>query len=206
MRTSRRLAALGVAALVSTSALAAAPASAMTGTNPLSAVLTADNKGYDKNSKDFDILTAAVLAVLDAKPDSAVKVLTDGTTPLTAFIPTDKAFMNLVKSLTGKTPKTEKATFNAVASLGIDKVESILLYHVIPGSTIMSPDALKSNGAKLDTAAAGKVLKVGVKGTTITLTDYSKKPFAKVILAGVDINKDNAQVAHAIDKVLMPTK
>lgn len=206
MRTTRRLAALGVAALFSTSALAAAPATATTGTNPLSAVLSTDTKGYDKNAKDFDILTVAVLAVLDAKPESPVKVLTDGTTALTAFIPTDKAFMNLVKSLTGKTPKTEKAAFNAVASLGIDKVESILLYHVVPGSTIMSPDALKSNGAKLDTAAAGKVLKVGVKGTTITLTDYSKKPFAKVILAGVDINKDNAQVAHAIDKVLMPTK
>ena len=70
----------------------------------------------------------------------------------------------------------------------------------------MSPDALKANGATLETALAGKVLKVSVKGTTITLTDYSKKPYAKVILSAVDINKDNAQVAHGIDKVLMPTK
>ena len=161
---------------------------------------------FDKNGKDFDIVTAAVLAVLKAKPESPVKVLTDGMTPVTAFIPTDRAFMNLVKSLTGKMPKSEQATFNAVAGLGIDKVEQILQYHVIPGATIMSPDALKANGAKLETALAGKVLKVSVKGTTITLTDYSKKPYAKVILSAVDINKDNAQVAHGIDKVLMPTK
>ena len=106
--TTRRLAALGVAALFAASGLAAAPASAMSGTNPLSAVLTAQT-GFDKNGKDFDIVTAAVLAVLKAKPESPVKVLTDGMTPVTAFIPTDRAFMNLVKSLTGKMPKSEQA-------------------------------------------------------------------------------------------------
>lgn len=204
--TTSRAIALGVAALFAASGLAAAPASAMTGTNPLSAVLTADKSGFDKNSKDFDILTAAVLAVLDAKKDSPVKVLTDGTVALTVFIPTDAAFMRLVKSLTGKTPKTEKAAFTTVAGLGIDKVEQILLFHVVPGTAIMSPDALKANGAKLTTALSGKVLKVTVKGTKITLGDYSKLVDPVVILSGVDINKDNAQVAHAINAVLLPTK
>lgn len=206
IHTRRAIAALAAAALTAVS-FGIAPANAAEGTNSLAAVLTAKTPAYDKNSKDFDILTKAVLTVIEAKPDSAVKVLTDGTVALTAFIPTDRAFMNLVRALTKKMPKTEKAAFDAVAGLGIDKVEQILLFHVVPGSTILSPDALKSNGASLDTALAGKVLKVSVKGTTIRLADYNTKMTnPKVILSAVDINKGNLQVAHGIDAVLMPTK
>lgn len=176
------------------------------GTNSLAAVLTAKSS-YDKNKKNYDILTAAVLAVLKAKPSSAVKVLTDGNTALTAFIPNDGAFLNLVKALTGKMPMTEAAAFKTVASLGIPKVEQILLFHVVPGDAILSGDALKANGASLQTAATGKVIKVGVKGTKITLTDYNTKlKNPVVILSQVDINKGNKQVAHGIDAVLMPTK
>lgn len=206
-RFTRVAAAAAAAGLAATTIAGVGPAQANTGTNSLAAVLTATTPAYDKNGQDFDILTKAVLTVLDAKPDSAVKVLTDGTVALTAFIPTDRAFMNLVRSLTKKMPKTEKAAFTAVAGLGIDTVEQILLFHVVPGSTIMSPDALKANGASLDTALAGKVLKVSVKGTTIRLADYNKKlADPKVILKAVDINKGNVQVAHGIDAVLMPTK
>jgi uncharacterized surface protein with fasciclin (FAS1) repeats len=176
------------------------------GTKSLASILTAKSS-YDKNRNNFDILTAAVLAVLTAKPDSAVKVLTDGDVALTAFIPTDGAFMKLVKALTKKTPKSESAAFKVVAGLGIDTVESILLYHVVPGDAILSPAALKANGATLTTALAGKTIKVGVKGTKITLNDYNKKlanPF--VNLNQVDINKGNKQIAHGIDFVLLPTK
>lgn len=206
IRTTRALAA-AVAAVVAAAAFGTAPASAATGTNSLAAVLTATTPAFDKNGRDFDILTKAVLTVLDAKPDSSVKVLTDGTVALTAFIPTDRAFMNLVRSLTKKMPKTEKAAFDAVAGLGIDKVEEILLFHVVPGASILSPDALKSNGASLSSALMDKSLKVSVKGTTIRLGDYNKKlADPKVILSAVDINKGNVQIAHGIDGVLMPTK
>ena len=199
----RTAVAIAAAALIAT----AAPAQAASGTNSLAAVLTAKTPAFDKNGNDFDILTKAVLTVIEAKPDSTVNVLTDGTVALTAFIPTDRAFMNLVKSLTKKMPKSEKAAFDAVAGLGIDTVETILLYHVVPGSTILSPAALKSNGASLETAADMKVIKVSVKGTTIRLGDYNKKlSDPKVILKAVDINKGNLQVAHGIDAVLMPTK
>lgn len=176
------------------------------GTKSLASVLTAKDS-FDRNRKNYDILTAAVLAVLEAKPDSAVKVLTDGNTALTAFIPNDGAFMKLVKALTGKNAKNESAALKTVASLGIPKVEQILLYHVVPGDAILSGDALKANGASLQTAATGKVIRVGVKGTKITLTDYNKKlKNPVVILSQVDINKGNKQVAHGIDAVLMPTK
>ena len=42
----------------------------------------------------------------------------------------------LVQSLTGKKPKTEKATFKAVAKLGVNTIETVLLYHVVVGPAI----------------------------------------------------------------------
>jgi len=175
------------------------------GTKSLAAVLTAKSS-FDTNARNFDILTAAVLAVLKAKPNSKVKVLTDGKVALTAFIPTDGAFKALVAALTGKAATTEKATFETVAGLGISKVEQILLYHVVPGAAILSENALKANGASLKSALAGKVIKVSVMGTKIELRDYSALKNPTVILSAVDINRGNRQVAHAIDAVLLPTK
>jgi uncharacterized surface protein with fasciclin (FAS1) repeats len=107
--------------------------------------------------------------------------------------------------LTGKTLKTEQAVANAVMGLGAKTVEKVILYHVIVGDPILSPDALKANGAKLN-AASGETVGVSVKGTTITLIDKVKKyKNPTVILAAVDINKGNKQVAHAINQVLLPT-
>ena len=74
-------------------------------------------------------------------------MLADGNTALTAFMPTDRAFQRLVRSLTGSTPRTEKKTFAAVAGLGIDTVETVLLYHVVPGATVTYKQALKADGA-----------------------------------------------------------
>lgn len=120
-------------------------------------------------------------------------------------MPTDAAFRNLVKYLTGKTLKSERAVANAVMSLGAETVEKVILYHVIVGDPILSPDALKANGAKLN-AASGETVGVKVSGTTITLIDKVKKhKNPVVILSAVDINKGNKQVAHAINQVLLPT-
>ena len=82
MRTStiKRAAALGAAALIGATALVAAPAAnaANDGTTSLATVLKAGQAKFDKDDKDYDIVTKAVEAVLAAKPDSAVKVLADG--------------------------------------------------------------------------------------------------------------------------------
>lgn len=200
----QRLVTMGLAA-----ALAASfgiPAQAADGSNSLASVLTAKSS-YDSNSNNYDILTAAVLAVLKAKPESSVKVLTDGTVALTAFIPNDGAFQKLVGALTNKNPGSEEATFNAVAGLGIDTVEQVLLYHVVPGTAIASPDALKANGATLNTALTGKSISVSVTGTTITLGDQdSIAANPTVILSQVDINKGNKQLAHGINSVLLPVQ
>jgi uncharacterized surface protein with fasciclin (FAS1) repeats len=178
---------------------------ATTGTKPLATVLAPYAGSWNKNWNDYNIVTHAVFAVLKAKPTSAVGVLANGKVALTAFVPNDRAFQILVKELTGKSIHTEAGVFAAVASLGIPTVEAVLLYHVVPGATITSAQALKANGATLKTAL-GSTIKVRVyRGPVISLWDKdrnSRNP--RVILSQVDINKGNVQIAHGIDRVLRP--
>ncbi len=171
-------------------------------------MLTADKSGFDRNGRDFDILTAAVLAVLKAKPASPVAVLTDGGTALTAFVPTDTAFEKLVADLQGtRRLPGEKAAFTAVAGLGIDTVEAVLLYHVVPGATIDRRAALKSDGAKLVTATGASVT-VDVTGwcfaRQVRLIDADRSDRDPRVVK-FDINRGNRQIAHAIDAVLRPS-
>ncbi|MEI6362863.1 MAG: fasciclin domain-containing protein [Actinomycetes bacterium] len=209
-KNTTRVAALGAAALIGATALISAPAAsaANDGTASLATVLNVGKAKFDSNDKDFDVLTKAIEAVLANKPNSAVKVLADGNTAVTAFIPTDRAFKNLASVLSNKKVNTEAGAFKVVAGLGIDTVESVLLYHVVPGATIMSGDALKANGAKLKTALADKVIRVRVTSApAIILGDYNPKlANPRVNLDQVDINKGNKQVAHGINAVLLPTK
>jgi uncharacterized surface protein with fasciclin (FAS1) repeats len=215
MRTKRFL--TGGAALMAATALAATvvtgstaqAATAKVGTTSLATVLTSDGNKFDSNPRDFDILTQAALAVLAAKPASPVSVLTDGTVRLTAFAPNDGAFKRLASSLAGRDIKRERAAFLAVAGLGIDTVERVLLYHVVAGATITAKMALASDGAKLATAA-GPSLTVVVKGAgtkhaSVWIKDRNKSTtLAKVIVP--DINKGNKQIAHGINAVLLPAK
>lgn len=212
VRLGTRGVAVAAAALLACG-VAASPAAATNtpkpnGNKSLAAVLTSDKSGFDHNSKDFDILTAAVKAVLKAKPKSPVGVLADGKTPLTAFIPTDGAFQQLVAELKGSHHwLSESKTFAAVAGLGIDKVEAILLYHVVPGATVDRAAALKSDGAELKTAT-GAVLSVDVrtywhtKSVRLVDADTNDRDPRVVVF---DINKGNKQIAHAIDRVLRPS-
>jgi uncharacterized surface protein with fasciclin (FAS1) repeats len=223
MRISRRAAgaaagvtlALGASTAVAAPAANAASAQASTaaassvaathhklGTRSLVSVLLADRTGYDANGKDFDILTAAVKAVLTAKPNSAVGVLGNGKVALTAFIPNDDAFRILVRDLAGKSPKSEADVFKAVAGLGIPTVEKVLLYHVVPGKTITAKVALRSNNAYL-TTAAGPTIKVRVTKSGLFLQDKDPNSRNPKVIA-VDINKGNRQIAHAINRVLRP--
>jgi Fasciclin domain len=210
-RTVSGIAAGLVAGLLGTT-FAAAPANAQTtalGERSLAAVLTSDGNQFDRNWYDYDIVTEAVLAVLAAKPNSPVKLLTDGSVPLTAFIPNDRAFQLLVRDLTGRWIWSEKGVFSKlVDAVGVDAIENVLLYHVVPGATILAKDALKADGATLATALPGAGITVQVKSRVfklIVLKDLDRNdanplvnPFA------LDINKGNKQVAHGILLVLRP--
>ena len=204
----RRIATMGAALLVAGAlAIGAAPtASAHTssgGNRSLASVLAKDGSGFDRNWNDFDIVDNAVQAVLKAKPNSAVKVLADGKTPVTAVLPTDRAFRILVKDLTGTSYHSEKQVFTAVAGLGIDTVEAVLLYHVVPGATITYKQALRSNGAALTMASGGSVT-VKVRSRVFVRLVDADPDDANPYVVKANINKGNKQIAHGIDRVLRP--
>lgn len=197
-----------VTATLAGTTLAAAPAQAadsshrVAGHRSLATVLGAD-KGYDRNRQDFDILEKAVTAVLAARPNSPVDVLTHGRTRLTAFIPTDAAFRRLVRDLTGRAPRTERGTSQALTRVaGIDTIEAVLLYHVVPGKTLGSRRVARLGGASLTTAGGGQIT-VRIHGKDVVLGDQDHTARNPKVVA-VDINQGNRQIAHAINRVLRP--
>ena len=204
MHISKRFAsAVAGIAIIASSALVAAPAQATSlGNRPLAALLPATDK-FDANSNDFDIVTHAVYAVLGAKPSSAVGVLADGNVKLTAFLPNDYAFEALVARLTGTWPTSEQATFDAVAGLGIDTVETVLLYHVVLGDPVQAWQARRANGAVLTTAQGGTIT-IKTRGKyDIQLVDADPLG-ANPWVVYYDVNVGNKQIAHGISQVLLP--
>ena len=202
--------ALALGAMATAPAASASPAQARQGNTSLAEVLTSDGNTFDNNRDDFDIVTEAVLAVLAAKPDSPVALLADGKTRLTVFAPTDRAFRLLALELADKRIKSEKKVFETLVDLaGVDTIEAILLYHVVPGATLTSGKVLAADKARLETASGARV-QVRIKetehgGVKVKLRDKdrnSRNP--RAILDALDINKGNKQIAHAIDRVLRP--
>lgn len=211
MLLARILAGAGAAALASVAGLATASSAAAhsttattePGSMSLASVLAADGSGFDRNPRDYDIVDNAVGAVLGAKPGSPVAVLADGSVPLTAFLPNDLAFKRLATDLTGQHYTSEQAAFGAVASLGIDTVEAVLLYHVVPGATIDYRAALGADGAALETAAGGPVTVDVRPGHRVFLVDADPDDRnARVVWR--DLNRGNLQIAHGISEVLRP--
>lgn len=180
-----------------------------TGEQSLAKALAADGQRFDRSGRDYDIADAAVGAVLAAKPDSAVAVLADGSTPVTAFLPTDRAFRTLAYDLTGRWYRSETRVFKRLAAkLGVGTIESVLLYHVVPGETITYRAALKADGAELATALADAEVTVDVKRNceghkVVRLLDLDPDSWNPRIVQR-DINKGNRQIAHGINRVLRP--
>lgn len=200
---------LTAAVALGTAAALAAPVGPATAAEPgqtsLAEVLNADGDKFDKDWEDFDIVHRAVVTVLTAKPESAVGVLADGSQALTAFVPTDRAFRKLATELTGTKPAGEKATFKAIAGVGVDTVEAVLLYHVVPGATITYKQAKQADGAELTTASGGTLtVKITGQGRVVLKDADTDDPNARVIKPLRNINKGNLQIAHGIDKVLRP--
>jgi hypothetical protein len=201
--------AVALATMLATVLATALPASAHTGshssgTRSLAELLAKDGGGFDTNWSDYDILDNAVGAVLTAKPNSPVAVLADGNVPLTAFLPTDRAFRRLAHSLTGKWYRSEEKVFTKLAgTLGVDTIENVLLYHVVPGATITYRQALKSNGAVLQTALSRATIKVKVRCWVVALKDNDPNA-GNPIVVRPNLNEGNKQIGHGINRVLRP--
>ena len=176
------------------------------GLNALTNVLNVAEYDFDSDLSDFDILTYLALDVMGAKPNSAVWALADGNVKMTAFIPTDRAFKKLVTALTGETLKRERKIYLAVRALGMDTVEKVLLYHVVLGDPILSEAAVAAATASTFlTTAEGSTIRVVFNGDLLKVRDKDTDRInPNVILARVDINEGNNQVAHPINGVLLP--
>lgn len=197
------LAAGALAAVVAAPAAAAEPPSVVD-------VLAADGQTFDHNWSDYDIVERAALTVLAAKPGSAVAALADPNASLTVFAPTDRAFRNLVHSLTGERYDTEKKTFNKLVkavtglvgqSKTIDTIEAVLLYHVVAGNVPSS--AVPGLDGQNVTTVGGGTFKV-IVDTSVTLRDKDHDAAnARLVLDRLDIPAGNS-VIHTINRVLRP--
>jgi hypothetical protein len=208
MSPRRIIATLSVSALFALVPAATASAddhSGDTGGRSLTALLAQDGSRFDSNQWDYDILDKAVRTVLSAKPGSAVGVLADGDTALTAFAPNDRAFRLLATDVTGTSHRSERAVFDDLASgLGVDTIEAVLLYHVVPGATISYRDARRADGASLETALDGASISVAVRDGRVRLVDADPDDANAVVVAR-DLNKGNQQIAHGVSRVLRPS-
>ncbi len=198
--------------LAATAAVAAAPAATASGTAPgtrsLAAVLTSDGNRFDRNWYDYDIVTEAVLAVLAAKPASPVGLLTDGTVPLTAFIPNDRAFQVLAYDLTKKWPTTEEKTFDAlVAAAGRRRHRAGAALPRGPGRGDHQ-EGRRERQRRRAHDRPGRHHRVRVYSRYLPIVELRDKdtndvnPFLNP--RALDINKGNAQIAHGIVFVLRP--
>lgn len=201
----------GVAAAIGLVALAPATVSAddVEGGPPptLADILLSDSAkdgpdGFDRRSRDYDIVTQAVLLFPDL-----VAAASDPAAQLTVFLPNDGAFRKLVFEITGEWVHKEADVFAAVASLGTDTVKNVLLYHIVPAS-ISFHDALNADDAVLGTLLEGSSITVDVKGKRwwpyIKLIDADTDDRNPTVIKG-DVGGAAANgYAHGIDRVLRP--
>jgi uncharacterized surface protein with fasciclin (FAS1) repeats len=129
-------------------------------------------------TKPANIVETAVAALEAA---GLIDALT-GEGPFTVFAPTDEAFAKLPAGTVESLLKPENK----------EKLKSILLYHVVPGS-VTAKQVTKLNGRSVKTLE-GSSIKVGtMNGVTVDDARVTK----------TNIHASNG-VIHVIDTVLMP--
>jgi len=172
---------------------AAAPASAAghePGTIVDIAVAASGGGAPDNNPYDYDLLVQAVLYT------GLEGVLGDPNASLTVFAPNDRAFLTLVKDLTGVAPASEAdALTTIVAALSRDQITNVLLYHATAGNL----GKVDVNRAKSLTMANGGI--VNPRG--VNLRDEGALTDPRIVRSASDIQASNG-VIHTIDRVLIP--
>lgn len=173
-----------------------------------------DGNQFDDNPYDWDIVTEAVVAVTTANPAGRLAQALAADKSLTAFLPNDRAFQVLAAEYGAKTDffryttDTEQKVFTAVAEVAGDQLETILLYHVVPGATITKDMARKvPANTPLVTGTGGDILVNPLIRSLPLIQLKDDDPSDRdplIILKRFDLNKGNKQIAHGIDAVLRP--
>lgn len=190
-----RLVVAAVAALALV--FAATPAQAHGGYAPKGTIVDVAVKASgggtpDSNPWDYDLLVQAVVAT---GLDSA---LADKSKTYTVFAPNDRAFLRLVRDLTGTAPASEAAALQTITTaFTTDQIANILLYHVVAGKKLSPVKVITSKSLTMANGGVVKPRGIILRDQTPTLAD------PRLVLWGVNIQASNG-VIHTIDRVLVP--
>ena len=157
-----------------------------------------DEAGFDRRPWDFDIVTQAALLFPDI-----VAAAADPAAELTVFLPTDQAFRQLVKDLTGEWVWSEADVFGAVAGLGTDTVLAVLSYHIVP-QKISYRDAKRADGAVLETLNGAAITVAETRRSIVQLGDIDTDDRDPIVVAPNVGGRLSNGYAHGIDRVLRP--
>jgi uncharacterized surface protein with fasciclin (FAS1) repeats len=138
-------------------------------------------------------LSSLVAAVQFASNNNDLVSLLDSPGTLTVFAPTNAAFDNLAKALTGNT--NAKAA-DILVPANKDLVRAVLQYHVLTTKVTAAQIPL----GKAITPAGGGFFKIDLVNARAVITDGRN---GKSNITATDIEASNG-VVHLIDKVLLP--
>lgn len=201
--TAAALALTGATLVTGSGPAPAAPAGL--GTQSLATVLAADGHHFDKNPRDFDVVDKLVTRILAEKPGSRLAILTDGSKRLTAFLPTDGAMRRTISFINEQEYRSERSVFRAIwRTAGIDTMERILLYHLVPGRTLTYNHLRNAAPTRLATLQGDSVRVRIISGNVVLLDFNPESPNSRVFHAVANINKGNRQIAHGIAWVISP--
>ena len=136
---------------------------------------------HEKDIVDTAVKAGSFTTLVAAVQAAGLVDTLKGDGPFTVFAPTDDAFAKLPEGTVEGLLKPEN----------IEKLKSILLYHVVPGK-VMAADVVKLSSAK---TVNGKELAIMTSGNTVKVNDAT--------VVQTDIAASNG-VIHVIDTVLMP--
>jgi len=170
----------------------------------------ADNDGnFDINEFDYHITALLVQGVLAADPNGPVSILADGTKPATVFEPDDEQWVLFVRKLSGQalplpSAATEQAAYTYLKGLGTARLEKILSYLIIPGTTLtgslLGPPTISQ---ATYTTANGQTILVKSDFGVVTLVDNSPLTSNSGIVEA-PMNQGNRQIAWSTG-ILLPS-
>jgi uncharacterized surface protein with fasciclin (FAS1) repeats len=210
----RLIAGLGIAAVAATAFAVPSSSAATTNSQSLTIadVLLSDDAAsgqanvLDRNWRDYDIVTAAVLLV---GANDLVPAAANAGASLTVLAPNDQAFRLLARELTKRPMHTEQQVVDALVALETSApgtIKTVLAYHIVPAK--LAPSAVLSSDNVAVTTLGGGTFTVDVINKRAAFVQFvDGDPNARNAFLN-KINVGGGELAngfiHGIDRVLRP--